>query len=51
MTMTYCRGCKSDVHITHKDSDCPNNNADLRVPDELKASNVERQMQPGEGDE
>jgi len=32
MTMTYCRGCQRDVHITHKDEDCPADNADLKTP-------------------
>lgn len=38
MTMTYCRTCGNDVHITH---DCPEGEADLRVPVELRASRVE----------
>lgn len=36
MTMTYCRSCGEDVHITHGDDDCPEGDANLRVPDELR---------------
>ena len=39
MTMTYCRACGNDVHITHSDDECPAGNADLRVPDDLRAEN------------
>ncbi len=52
MTMTYCRGCGNDVHITHKDEDCPADNADLKTPDHLKASRIhEREVEedPGSG--
>ena len=37
MTMSYCRGCKRDVHITHSDEDCEAGAANLRVPDELRS--------------
>ena len=43
MTMTYCRRCGADVSITHSDDDCPEGNADLRVPDSLRADRVTRE--------
>jgi hypothetical protein len=43
MTVTYCRGCATDVHITHDDADCPANDADLRTPPDLRASRVAAQ--------
>jgi len=42
MTMTYCRTCGKDVHITHDESECEGE-PNLRTPDSLKASRVERQ--------
>jgi len=37
MTMTYCKNCRSDIHITERDC-C--NDPKPAVPSELKACNV-----------
>jgi hypothetical protein len=35
MTMSYCRTCGRDVHITHDADEC-DGEPDLRVPDALR---------------
>lgn len=41
MTMTSCRTCGRDVHLTHDADECTGE-PDLRVPDDLKADRVAR---------
>lgn len=43
MTMTYCRTCDADVHITHDAEDC-SGEPNLKVPSDLRASRVEREV-------
>jgi len=42
MTMTYCRTCQRDVHITHDEEECTGE-PNLRVPDELRGERVARE--------
>jgi len=46
MTMTYCRSCQQDVHITHSADECVVDNPDVRTPDEVRAAAQEPRDEP-----